>query len=228
MNAVVYYSGSGQTKKIAEKIAESLNFACFDLLETTQKEFNLLVVAFPIYCQNCPEIVKSFLSFVKCDSLALIATYGRMGCGNALWEIARDYSFNIIAGAYIPTAHSYLTDDKEFDNFSSLYNLQEKILNGNSKVVFPKLFKNPFASFFKDTRSRVNLKIIKNNNCISCGECNKKCPYKAINNGKTNKNCIRCLKCVSSCKQNALFHKKGVILNLYLKKKKQNKLIIYT
>ena len=45
MNAVVYYSSSGQTKKVAEKVAESLNFDCLDLLETTQKEFNKLVLA---------------------------------------------------------------------------------------------------------------------------------------------------------------------------------------
>ena len=218
MNAVVYYSGSGQSERIACQIAKDINFNCINLLKTAKNEFDNLVLVFPIYCQNIPNTVKDFLKVVKCEKLSLIATYGKISCGNALWEIQRDFNFNVIAGAYIPTAHSYI------ENEVVLY---KKILIGNEKVVFPKLKKNIFANFCKDARSRFNLKIIRNNNCNFCGECNKSCPNNAIYMGKTNKNCIRCLKCVTICKNNALTYKKGELLKAYLKKKKVNDLIIY-
>lgn len=227
MNAVVYYSGSGQSERIACQIAKDINFNCINLLKTAKNEFDNLVLVFPIYCQNIPNTVKDFLKVVKCEKLSLIATYGKISCGNALWEIQRDFNFNVIAGAYIPTAHSYIENDVVFSDFSSLQVLYKNILIGNEKVVFPKLKKNIFANFCKDARSRFNLKIIRNNNCNFCGECNKSCPNNAIYMGKTNKNCIRCLKCVTICKNNALTYKKGELLKAYLKKKKVNDLLIY-
>ena len=48
--------------------------------------------------------------------------------GNALFEIQKEYGFNLVAAAYVPTKHTY-TEDKEFDGYSRLDCIVQKILN---------------------------------------------------------------------------------------------------
>jgi len=62
--------------------------------------------------------------------------------------------------------------------------------------------------FFKNTRGKVDIEIIK---CIFCGICQKKCPTSAINVFKVEKKweidrlrCISCGLCVESCPKKCL------------------------
>ena len=154
-----------------------------------------------------------------------MATCGIICHGYVLQEIQKGYGHNIIAAAYIPTRHSYLSDE-EFDRFDELQPLLDKICNP-VPVAVPKSYKNPFADILKGWRSRVCVKLYRDKNCDGCGVCNSVCPYGAIKNGKPSDRCIRCLSCAAHCPKNALHSANRLPLRLYLKKKKTDKPEIY-
>ena len=226
MNAVVFYSSTGQSKKLATYFSDKLGYPLFDIETNYIDYYRNLVLVFPVHCQNIPNIVKAFLKKITAENLTVIATYGKMCCGNVLYEIQKNYQKNIVAGAYVPTKHSYIENDDPFFNFDKLNPIIEKIKKPSS-IQLPKLYKNPLADIFPELRSRMGLKIRKNASCNGCNLCAEHCSFGAIKAGTTNGRCIRCLKCVEVCPRQALNVKIGLPLKLYLHKKKVKKLIIY-
>ena len=122
MNYVIYYSCTGQSKAVAEHLSERLNYPVKDLTTCNTYRFDDLVLVFPIYCQNVPAPVCSFLEKSTIKNLSLVATFGRMNHGNVLYEIQTRYKNNIVAAAYIPTKHSYLDNDV-FSDYNTLETL---------------------------------------------------------------------------------------------------------
>ena len=224
VNAVVYYSDTGECKRIAQHLAQRLNYSLEDIADAGQ-EYGDAVLIFPVHCQNIPQTVTRFLRNLKVSNLTVIAAYGKMCHGNVLYEIARRYNHNIVAGAYVPAKHTYI-DEPRFCNFDGLEPIVEKVQNPRA-VKIPKSYKNPFANFFKGLRSRMGVKIIKGGNCDGCGACRACCPRLAIEDGKTDRKCIRCLRCVALCPKQALTIKLSPLMSAYLKKKKQDELVIY-
>lgn len=226
MNAVVFYSNTGQSASVAKYLAEKLCYPVIDIEKVNDTCYENLVLIFPVHCQNIPYVVKEFLKTAKVNYLTAIATYGKMCFGNALYEIQQKYHKNIVAGAYIPAKHSYIDNDDAFCEFDSLIPIVEKIQDPSSMVI-PKSYKNPFSNLFPRLRSRFGLKIYKDTDCNKCDVCTEHCSFKAIKSGVTNNKCIRCLKCVDICPRHALKVKIGLPLKLYLRKKKVNKIVIY-
>ena len=144
MNAVVFYSNTGQSRSVAEYFANKLCYSLIDIESGYENFYKNLVLVFPVHCQNIPDIVKAFLKKVNLENLTIIATYGKMCCGNVLYEIQKKYQQNIVAGAYIPTKHSYIMDDDIFQDYEALNTIVEKIKNP-SYIQLPKLYKNPIA-----------------------------------------------------------------------------------
>ncbi len=225
MNAVAYYSNTGRSKIIAQYFADKLGYDIFDIYRSTHTAFDSLVLVFPVHCQSLPDAVKTFLAKIQTNDLTLIATYGRMCHGNALYEAQQKYKHNIIAAAYVPTKHTYL-QEHDFDDFQRLDAVLQKIEHP-SPIRIPKSYKNLFADFFKKRRSQAGVKIIKTDKCNNCGVCNQACDLKAIDNGVPNNKCIRCLKCVDACPARAIEYKLSIPMKLYLKKKKRDDLVIY-
>ena len=226
MNAVVFYSNTGQSKVIATYFANQLGYPLADMETKCAEHYQNLVLVFPVHCQNIPDIVKSFLKNISVENLTVVATYGKMCCGNVLYEIQKNYQKNIVAGAYIPTKHSYIDNDDAFCDLDELKPIVEKVKEP-SYIQLPRLYKNPLADIFPKLRSRIGLAIQKSENCNGCNLCAERCSFGAIKSGTTNRKCIRCLKCVESCPRQALKIKLGMPLKLYLRKKKSNKIIIY-
>lgn len=225
MNLVIYYSATGQSERIAKYIAKKTEFEAADILTLKNKEFENAVIVFPVHCQNIPAPVKKLLEKISVKNLTVIATFGRIFHGNVLYEIQKRYDHNIVAAAYIPTRHSYLSD-REFNRFEELNALSDKILSP-SPVVIPKSFKNPLSNILKGWRSRLGVKIYRDKNCDGCGTCEGVCPFGAIKNGKPNRKCIRCLACVAHCPKNALHSANRLPMRLYLKKKKTDNIEIF-
>ena len=226
MNAVVFYSNTGQSKSVAAYFANQLGYPLADIETNCTDHYQNLVLVFPVHCQNIPDIVKAFLKKVTVENLTVIATYGKMCCGNVLYEIQQKYHKNIVAGAYVPAKHSYIDNDDTFCNFDELIPIVEKIKEP-SFIQLPKLYKNRLADIFPKLRSRLGVKIRKSASCNDCNICAMHCSFDAIKSGTTNSECIRCLKCVDICPRQALKVEIGLPLKLYLCRKKTNEIIIY-
>lgn len=226
MNAVVFYSNTGESKAVAAYFADQLKYPLADIETTRAQNYQNLVLVFPVHCQSIPDIVKAFLTKVSVKNLTVLATYGKMCCGNALYEIQKQYQKNIVAGAYLPTKHAYVEDDDSFCDFDKLLPIVQKI-KAPSLVQLPKLYKNPLADLFPKLRSRLGLKIQKSERCNACNACAVQCSFHAIKSGTTNNRCIRCMRCVDRCPRHALCVKIGLPLKLYLRRKKATEPIIY-
>ena len=227
MRAVVYFSNTGESKKIAAYLAKKTGFPLRALEECKETAFERLILVFPIYCQNAPAPVCDFLRRTKSEGFTAVASYGRMCHGNVLKELQQKYGAQhaLIAAAYLPTKHTYL----EEESFLALERLQPLVENqwSDQKVEIPRSYKNPLANFAMGWRSRIGIKIVKNNRCIGCGLCERECVYKAMQKGKPNQKCVRCLRCVARCPVQALTFTCRAPLKWYLKKKKKDDLVLY-
>ena len=228
MTAVYCFSGSGHSRAVAEYFAKRLNVDILNIGEkpVAQKMIcRTAIVVFPVYCQNIPEPVKSFLPCLKAEYIVFIATYGKMWHGNVLWEAAKAACGKVIADAYIPIGHTYLRGNAEFPK-EGLSAIIERI-EAPRLAVIPKSSKNIFADFFPAWRSRLSVKITRNKDCNECGLCAERCPMQAIHSGKIKCNCIRCLRCVNLCPRAALEFKLRPILKKYLSKNREESLKVY-
>lgn len=107
MNIVVYASYTGECQRIAQYLSKKTGYLLCSIEEISPASFENLILVFPVHCQNIPEAVKRFLSSVSVKHLAAIAAYGKMSYGNVLYEIQHRYPHTVVAGAYVPTKHSY-------------------------------------------------------------------------------------------------------------------------
>lgn len=225
MNAVVYYSETGNSKSIANYLSNLLDFPAVDIYNAKYR-YDDLVIVFPVHCQNIPAVVRSFIKNLSVKTLSVVATYGGVWHGNVLYELQHKYCFPIIAGVYLPSTHSYMPQNKIPIDYNSLNILKTKLADP-SPVRIPHSFKNPFAGFFDKQRSQLGVKISKTSDCTNCGECEKACMHNAICNGITNKNCIRCLRCIRACNHNALTFSLRYTMRKYLDKPRAPKTKIY-
>ena len=161
MNAVVYYSNSNESYRIAQYLSDESTYQLIDLKNNNIVKFDNLILVFPVYCQNIPYEVKEFVKYIKVNNISLIATYGKKSFGNVIYEISKENNnLNIISYAYVPTKHTYIDNDSSFNDFVKLKPLVEKFNNPKS-VVVKKYYKNPFANIMMLKRSQSNIKITK-------------------------------------------------------------------
>ena len=226
MNAVVFYSNTGESEKIAAYFSEKLGYPLVSMEKAGKEHYENLVLVFPVHCQNIPQVVVDFLQALEVTNLTALATYGKMGYGNVLYEIQSKLRLDLVAGAYIPTKHAYLEHDRSFCDWERLSPILEKIQNP-SKVLIPKSHKNPLADMFPTLRSRLGVKIRRSADCVRCGVCTRNCGQRAIESGVVNGKCIRCLKCVAACPRQALSFQLRLPLRLYLRKAPIHETVIY-
>lgn len=230
MNAVIYYSPTGGAKAVAEEIAQKTDFPPLELTGATvenvlSEKYSTAVLVFPVHCQTYPVFLKKLLARVNAERVAIVAVYGRADAGNALCEAAKLIGAPIIAGAYLPAGHAYLTDGFVSPPLpEEFYNK----LKTTDQITLPKRRKTPFAGFLPSARSRFNVKIGRTDGCVGCNACGSACDLGAINKGKTNGKCVRCLKCVKNCPHGALKVEFSKPLRSYLKRAEKEEIIIYT
>lgn len=224
MRKVWYFSAAGHSLQVARYFAQALKAPLCEIGSTAESA-DTAVVVFPVYCQNIPEPVKAFLPRLSAKNVALIATYGKMGCGNVLWEATRLVKGRVIAGAYVPTGHTYLGQGSNTD-FSALEPVLQRIQTPQP-VTIPKRKKWWLADVMPNLRSRISVKLRKTEDCSECGLCSYNCPMGAMQNGNPGKNCIRCLRCAVQCPRQAISVSYHPFLRRYLRKPRQEEWIIY-
>jgi len=227
MTRIYYFSGSGHSLAIAEAFSRFLNCEMFDITTATEDftDDEVAVVVFPVYCQNIPRPVKAFIKRISAKSVVLIASYGGISYGNVLYEAKKLVKGEVIAAAYVPTGHTFLSGDKNFPT-DILHPIAKRIASPKTAII-PRSRKNPLSNVFPALRSRIGVKISKSDACDECGVCERNCPTKAIHNGCINSKCIRCLRCVTSCPRRALKFKNTWVLKKYLEHYHKEECLLY-
>jgi len=210
---VFCFSATGACRSIAEYFARTLSLPICEIDEM-QAQTDTAIIVFPVYCQRLPSPLRSWLPRLKAQRAVLIAAYGRMHPGSALQQAAKLCPCSVIAGANIPSRHSYLDEDFSPD-FSRLKPILERIAEPRPAHI-PRGRHQLFAIFAPDTRSRLGVKIVKSSRCSGCGLCSRRCPVQSCKNGKPGGGCIRCLRCVYECPRGALSFSLHPILKRYL------------
>ena len=227
---VYYFTGSGNSREIALRLAEELDVSAVDITLSPKivSADDVAVLVFPVYCQNIPKRAKSFLKESSADNIALIATFGRISYGNVIREALSLTRSTLIAAACVPMRHSLVDEQRSFD-VSLLSPLIERIQAPCAAGEIPNSKKDALADIFPDMRSRLGMKISRLDSCVSCGKCDSECPTGAIRNGRIGSSCIRCQRCVHICPEHALEAKPCLVLKKYLDKNlgRSNEPIIY-
>ena len=225
MTKIYCFSGSGHSQAVAAYFACRLGLDAIPLTTDTNGCADVAVVIFPVYCQNVPPPVLDFLHRLDAQYAVLIATYGKISYGNVLAEASRATRACVIAGAYVPTGHSFLGEGASFPT-QDLEPIFARI-SSPKQAHIPNSFKNPFASFFPAWRSRAGLQLTKTDECSNCGLCTNSCPMGAMQNGTPDRRCMRCLRCVHVCPQKALRTRARPVLKAYLKRQRCDRLVVY-
>lgn len=219
---IYYFSGTGNSKYAAEKLAVKTDDRAVSIADVMNGKAEITAecrtgIVFPVYFWGVPEIVKRFASEIKNqlgDYVYCVITCGADTGGAAQIlekELGRDfdYSFSLrMPDNYVimydpctqEKAKKFLSHaDKELDGICEDINARrvrsEKSFQRTVKSAVLYKFYNPF---------RITSKFFADDKCISCGQCARLCPDGAIEmqNGKPvwiKSKCQHCTACINRC-----------------------------
>ena len=227
MEKVYYFTGAGHSRATAEYIAQRLGRTAEDItVGKREADADAVTVAvFPVYCESIPETVVQFLKTVKTGFAAIVAVYGGIRPGNALFEAQGILTRPLCAAIALPTGHSFLKEENGFDR-EALLPFIEKIKEP-APVAVPPMRRSFYADVLPEWRSRVGVKIMKSGKCSGCGVCEENCPVGTMENGAPGDGCIRCLRCVTECPEGALDFECRPFLKRFLERKKKSETFLF-
>ncbi len=224
---IYYFSATGNSKHAAEVIAMKTGDTAVNIVDALknglpENKNDKTGIVFPVYFWGLPEIVKRFASKVK-NSLGsyvycVITCGANTGSADKMLEKALgrrlDYSFSLrmpdnYVVMYDPCkkekAQKYLRHaDKELEIICRDINNGEVKKGGSSGGMINSIFISKLYDPFRNTK-----KFFADDNCVSCGLCEKICPEEAIviENGKPKwikKKCQHCTACINRCPAKAI------------------------
>ena len=239
MNSVFYFSCGGHSRAVADFLARELGTEALSFGSAPPSVprpqggaqevpcAGCAVVVFPVYCQSLPAPVRAFLCALRSPAAALVAVYGGVSHGRALFEAQRLYRGRVVAGAYVPTGHTFLGEGDGFDAEALrplVSRLREAAAGAPAAAVrIPRSRKNPFAGFAPAWRSRVGVRLLRSDSCDGCDLCGRICPVGAMRRGEAGRKCIRCLRCLHICPKGALSFSLRPVLRRYLARFKKRR-----
>lgn len=231
--SVIYFSPTGNTKKIVRAIASGISdrIMSYNLtspqkrLELEEIQFgkeDIVIVGVPVYGGRIPAIVNESLEKFKGDETLLIpiVTYGVRAYEDALLELNHLFSKNgfvsIAAGAFIGE-HSYTAkvakDRPNKEDLDLAVQYGKQVAEQMVKFDHPKtaLRHIPGQMPYKASMIMPPFVPLTSNLCTTCGACAKGCPAGAINminfTEIDSEKCIRCTACTRICPEGAKFFK---------------------
>ncbi len=238
---IVYFSGTGNSKAIAEgyKTALSKNGHTVNIISIEETEFlsdhDLLIIGGPIYAGNMPDELINWVrknvknsdgkkAIVYSTSAGLANANGIKSIGKKLTSkgytlinmMAYEMPRNFYIDKYEPTSEDI--QKKQFE--SAAIKIVESLSSINNtkplKVEENVLMIDLLADLFRMMAKFMGKSFSINENCTGCGLCEANCPKKNISHRdkKYHNKCILCTRCIHNCPVNAISYK-GKLIEQY-------------
>ena len=229
---IYYFSATGNSRHVANRLAESLNecvTSVLDVLDMDIKVDDRMILVYPNYCGGVPSVIREFLQknifqIKKEAKLILVITYGNNTGASA--AIATKYfrkntgrSFDAMYSVKMPDNWTPVFDLTNADEVAEINRKADEEIDGIIRKIkmgiysdhvndkLGKMMEVVYPGFYKSLSKTSHLHV--EDSCIGCGLCAKSCPVNAIEmkNGKpawTKKNCAMCLGCLHRCPKFAI------------------------
>ncbi len=238
-----YFSGTGNTSYVINSWCDLFkeNQITIEkkkiediLVVTSQKDYEFLIIGFPVYAWYPPSFVIDFLkqlpSVENKKVIVIGVCAGQSGSSlSVAKKILEKKNYDVIGTfAYsMPSNASYMFN-KDVDKPDVIENkiklVDEKvkldfdlILSGQRKIINRNLFLRMIHSLIHWGFSKQLRKpqwVVDKDKCILCGTCQEICPTKNIvvkkmkREVKFSNNCVSCTRCYNFCPQKAIQYKK--------------------
>lgn len=227
---IYYFSGTGNSRWIAEEMAKRTEDQAVDLIKATEipsVEGAVLGIVFPVYAWGVPEVVWELIGKLQGRPPF---TYGICTCGEEAGYAMRrlhkllplDSSYSVVMpNNYVPgsdvepeeTVRRKIRKAEEDLTRMAEEVLARKKIHRVTEGSLPFL-KSTVIHFGFNLAARSTKPFHVTEACISCGQCARECPSKAIEmrEGKpvyVQEKCYMCTSCINRCPVRAIEYGKG-------------------
>lgn len=228
---IYYFSGTGNTRFVAEKIAKLMGEFLRPLTYCDVENSDSIGIIFPVYAWGLPKVVETFIG--KLSGCTPSYVWALMTCGddmgyadNILKKELAKVNINLDAAFSVTMPNTYvclpgmdidpeeLADKKVKDTEAQLPKIATK-LSKHEKVFLVNRGGMPYIKSYI-LRPLFNKYLVTdkylhtNDNCTKCGTCAQLCPVHNIvmEKGESSPNwqgkCIGCLGCYHHCPKHAI------------------------
>ena len=238
---ILYFSGTGNSKYVAEKIKKLTGDELVSINEKIKNNDNnkitvneKLVFVMPTYAWRLPRVVREWI--IKTNFTGVKNVWFVMTCGSEIGNSAKyntqlckikSFSYMGTAQVVMPENYILMFNSPEQSEIVNITEKAEPIIEKIANEIFEnKQFSIPRNNFYDKIMSGpVNMlfypmfvkskPFYADDKCTGCGKCEKVCPLNNIElkNGRPvwNKNCTHCTACISYCPVGAIEYGKKTV-----------------
>ena len=225
---ILYFSGTGNSRYVAEKIAVSIKGELLNLNDLIKKNEAIavqaenVIIVTPTYAWRIPRIVREWIR--KADFSAVKRVWFVMTCGSEIGnasaynrKICREKGFEYMGTAQIIMPENYIAmfDVPDKDEARAIISKADPVIEHIARKITAgeKLPSEKDSLYYRILSGVVNplfypfcvkSKLFKaDDKCTGCGKCAQNCPLNNINimDGKPvwGKTCTHCMACICYC-----------------------------